>query len=797
MAEGILDAVGKSELNLGRVGVGSAVARSNQQFVQNDDTLTNALVKIGTTVAGLSIAETKRKQFYEGQSRILKASLEGSQKEELQKIVKEQPYFLSLLGPGAVAEGAIEMAGKVGAGRMFDEQASRLASGQDADVDPETYKESIYAAIEAQQTGDETVDFVFLPQMIASGQRLVATQLTKNMEWKAASTVRAVVEDTWNRVNTLTSVIQKAYGYDATFKSANPETMGDVDRQAHAQLVEALDPENAPKSISKEDYSVLRASILTPEIAKGNVAYYDVMEQAGLIQNLPPKERAELEKARKEGTELNFYNDTQFGEVQRYTLEAAVLDVKSGKDVGEINKHLKTYLDTFRSAGRPLPKEFDSAEKQQAFTLRAIKQLDMYEDKQDAKAQRMLELAKEHQYRLRENAAVEAAKRSQEAAAADQIMRNAVTGNLYAPLAVGNSDGGVSYVAPTQKMIEDTYATFKGRHEQLLYPNGRVDANGVTVIPTKEQQAAAKNFVRQFSGKDSIEQVAASMRVVDPEVKQAGYSLGSRIGAKEPSNSDLGKLDTLLRVDSSDPTYLAAHVQPNVVPMLNKYKRELALEQSYGTPAAEAKLKAWRSSFGRDITKVKDVAKKDVDSIMKQSAIKDVIKASTTNGIAVKAKLQSEVTEMLRSGFTPDEIITEVLPTVTQHSERVAGSSMLDVPFDKTISYRTGFKRPEIVDAAITKYATDSFVARGLAPKKGLRGIQPPAKFELEYDSVNAQHHIVPLNEDGVRMDNLAQPVDYEALKAEVNVLQNAPTATQKQAGKPKQDVVLRKGYYK
>ena len=142
----ILDEVGSSQLNLGRVGVGSAVARSNQQFVENTDTVANALLKIGTTVAGLSIAETKRKQFYEGQSRILKASLDGSQKQELQKIVNEQPYFLSLLGPGAVAEGAVEMAGKVGAGRMFDEQASRLASGQDAEVDPETYKAGIYQA---------------------------------------------------------------------------------------------------------------------------------------------------------------------------------------------------------------------------------------------------------------------------------------------------------------------------------------------------------------------------------------------------------------------------------------------------------------------------------------------------------------------------------------------------------------------------------------------------------------------------------------------------------------------------
>lgn len=781
----ILDGVGSSQLNLGRVGVGSAVARSNQQFVENTDTVANALLKIGTTVAGLSIAETKRKQFYEGQSRILKASLDGSQKQELQKIVNEQPYFLSLLGPGAVAEGAVEMAGKVGAGRMFDEQASRLASGQDAEVDPETYKAGIYQAIEEQQTGDETVDAVFLPQLIQSGQRLVATQLTKNMEWKAASTVRAVVEDTWNRVNTLKSVIQKAYGYDATFKSANPETMGDVDRQAHAQLVDALNPDNAPKSISKEDYSALRAGILIPEIAKGNVAYYDVMKQAGLVDNLPTKERAELEKARVEGKELNDYNDVQFGEVQRYTLEAAVLDIKSGKDVAGVNKALKTYLDTFRAAGRPLPKEFDSGEKQQAFTLRALKQLDMYEDKQEAKQQRMLELAKEHQYRLNEAAAAEASKRSQEAAAADQIMRNAVTGNLYAPLAVANGEGGVAYVATTPKMIEDTYAQFKGKHEQMLYPRGRIDDKGLPIVPSNEERAAARNFVRQFSGKDSIEQVAASMRVVDPEVKQAGYSLGSRIGAKDPVNSDFGKLDTILRIDSSDPTYLEAHVQPNVLPMVNKYKRELALEKSYGTPDSEAKLKAWRSSFGRDTSKVKDVTKKEVSDIMKQGVIKDTIEGAKTNGIAVRSALQSEITNMLQSGFSPDEIVNEVVPKVTAHSEKVAGSVMLDVPFDKTISYKTGFKRPEIVDAALSSYATKVFSTKGLVTQT-VRGMKLPPKFEVEFNSVDGSHHIVPLNEDGVRMENLAEPVDYNALSAEVNAGHNTLTKTQKDALKPK-----------
>lgn len=746
--DNILDALPKAApLNLGRVSGGGARVTSTDRFQAADTSLVDSILKLGNQVAKQSIETTKKEQFYEGQTRILNASLEGTQKEELQAIVKEQPYFFDLLGQGAVAEGAIDMASRVGAGKMFDEYNSRLAAGEDIDMSPEDYKAQVFDTIESHKTGDPTVDAVFLPQMIASGQKLVAAQLNKHLEHNAKQATQAVVNETTDALNALEAVTQAEQGVQSKFDSRIPrEAMTKSQQFSYDRALESLDPTKRPKSVDTDAWADIKVLTLVPLIERGNTAAFDVAKKAGLFEVLSPEQRNKLDEARSKGKTLNDANNSLFLIDREAALEDMILDTDEKSDIGKIFAEAKAIQHEYDVAGITRPDEFKDDAAIKAKIKRAQAQKNAEDDKKENRAFAEAQRIKDRNDRRAEAMAEKIAGMQQQEALVTQIVGNAKAANVNAPVAVRNIDGSVSYVPVTPQMKQDAFDKFKSN-----YLNAQAQGAG-------DQMLASTGF-------KSVTQAAYALGVVDTEIAgRAKYWIDGTGGQPELKKDAQAALNNLEQVynETKDKAYVGRYLPDEKQKALffNYLERKKFAGNS---PTAQAE--SWKTTFGRDRSKPVAV---DTKTVNKQvaSALKDELKAAGVYSAEIQGKANAYALDLVATGFaTPAEVGERTKEYINSTTEMINGQVIPSVPFTSSIAGKTGFQ-PKTAEVALKYVAKEKY------------GLD---KFHLRYEERSDKHYVYKLNEDGEPIAGTEQAVDYNDL---INALNSGAATRVKKYGR-------------
>jgi hypothetical protein len=748
MENDLLNALPKAApLNLGRVGGGGARVTSTDRFQAADTTLTDALLNIGNTFAKQSIESTKKKQFYEGQTRVLNASLEGRQKEELQTIVNEQPYFFDLLGQGAVAEGAIDMASRVGAGKMFDEYNAKLASGEDIEMSPDDYKEQVFNTIESHKTGDPTVDAVFLPQMIASGQKLVAAQLSKHLEHNAKQASQAVVNETTDALNSLEAVTQAEQGVTATFDGRVPrEAMTTSQQFSYDRAKESLDPKLRPKSVDQEAWADIKVLTLVPLIERGNTAAYEVAKQSGLMEVLNPEQRNKLDAAKTKGKTLNDANNSLFLIDREAALEDMILDTDETADIGKVFAEAKSIQKAYDVAGVTRPDDFKDDAAIKAKIKRAQAQKNAEDDKKENRAFAEAQRIRDRNDRRAEAMAEKIAGMQQQEAMLTQIMGNAKAANVNAPVAVRNIDGSISNVPVTPQMKQDAFDKFKSN-----YINAQAQGAG-------DQMLAATGF-------KSVTQAAYALGVVDTEVAgRAKYWIDGTAGQPELKKDAVGALNAVEAVynETKDKAYVGRYLPD---------EKQRALFFNYldrkkfagNSPTAQAE--SWKTTFGRDRSKPVAVDTKTVNKEVAK-ALKDELKQAGVYSTELQGMANAYATDLVATGFaTPAEVGERTKEYINARTEVINGQVIPSVPYTSSIAGKTGFK-PKTAEVALKYVAKEKY------------GLD---KFHLRYEERSDKHYVYKLNEDGEPIAGTEQAVDYNEL---VNALNSGAALKKKGSGR-------------
>lgn len=721
-------------LSLGRVGIDAPAIRSTTPYsaFQQDNTV-GSLLEIGKSIAGGAIKEQRRKEFYEGQDRILQASLEGTQKEELRAVLDEQPWYMKIMGNGAVAEGAVEMASRVGAGKVFDEHTARLASGQDADITPDVYRQQVLDHVRSQRTGDEQVDSVFMPQMIAKAQGVISTQLQKHVEFQQKTTAQNAVLETSDSLTRLHGVVQAEQGAGATFNATTPMTPAVQDE--YKNLVKSLDPEQRPKILDQEGWVRSKVALVVSALEHGDVAAYSAMHDAGLDRVLSAEDKVKIEDAQRKGKILNDGKASLSFINKRVDLEEAVLNAKTYEDIKKVQSLAEGLQRSYVEAGMTPPDDLKDRDAIESYVKKAIGSKHSEEEKQ----QRRLEILADRNEKLAKVQAEQATALSQTDAKNQSILLNAIADNPTADITIP-VDGSPVRMAVTKEDRDSAYMAIKGKLMQM---------------PPDVRQAKLQEY-----GAKSMEHLASKMQVVDEERKgnltqllsmTVGHSSDSKItgkGTMERIGKAAASIDHL--VSTLPAVNIADYVEGDSL------KKNLALYLHSMTLTGDM-MGSWEASFGRDPERRATYSEEQLSKELKSSAVKDAVEASGIHGPEVQAWFEEEAKRNLLDGYAKDtkQAVQLAKATYDSNTEVVGKQHIHGVPKDYRIGAQIG-----VTDPATVSTATDLFIRSSL--DKGW-------SYDIGFMPSIAKHVVIPIDPDGTAHYGSKVVMDYAGIKAMVS----------------------------
>lgn len=741
-------------MNLGRATPsGQRPWMSNQRaYAQSTGSALDAVLDLGQSLVGQSLDEARRKRFYEGQNRIMTAALEGKQQEELSAILKDQPWYAGVLGNGAMAKGAIEQAGRSGAGKMFDDWIARLP--EDTQTNPEVYKTRVSDFIKGQLTGDPDVDNAFIPSMTKIGELLVQTQLKKHLEFNTQQTIYGATNETYTALKGLEGAAA-ARGPGATFnEDTDPAQWSAEEQAAYLRTVMTFDPSQAPKNLEYEKWQDLKLQTALPLIEAGSTGIAKAMDESGFLKRLTPKERDQFDTARRKGKVFNDANKQSEFIGAELVLMSQIHDATSMNDLPAILNNARIIRARMLSEGGYIPESLPADFKDEAaitkYVTDGMKRVLAFEDRQEARAYAEAQAVKRKNERLYEIRYAASMKNQETASLSIQIMDNVRRGNPLAPVPVKDADGNIRAYLPSQKNLQDTYDAVKVAYLQSS--------------PEDKQRILAS------VGAASLEDFAKKSNLVDAELKAQTTGLGFETGSSAPSDgaiSLLAKLDRAYAAGGDG--YVAQHFNDSAT--LNKWRDYRALLVS-GNQA-----EAWARSFGRKGEVLVDKA--TPDQIRDKS-----LKAAKSLGVAEAQ--QEEAAGMInriasayhKSGTPYEKAVERASQDVRNSSDVVAGKVVLGVPAGQRLHEQIGVSNPSDADAALRLWTQQV-----LPEVKNFSVLYSTGKLPGTNDTI--RHAIVFPNPDGSFSSGNIIPIDYDGVrgaiqtpKTMIEAMREAPRAT-------------------
>lgn len=724
-------------LSLGRVSTNAPVIRSTAAMLQPDTAVTDGLLSIGKQIAGGLVKNQLRKEFYAGQDQILQASLEGTQKETLQRIIEEQPYYMQLMGNGATADGAVEMASRVGAGKIFDSNVARLASGMDAEVDPDTYRKQVMEQIASQRTGNEEVDAVFMPQMITKGQSLIGTHLSKHLEFNARNAQLNSIDESNSALETLTGVIKAESGDPtAKFLEGTPDAlMTPTTKVAYANVVNTFNPDTRPLNVDEKGWLTSKLALAIPSMESGNTAVYQALRESGMYGRLTAEDRVKADDARLKGKRVNDSNSALQFLGEEASLTTMVFKAKTYEDVQKVNQKAQEIARKYDLAGITRPDKFkdDAAIKEYSFS--ALREKNQFDEKMDNRRYTELVARRKEAADLAKIQMEKSLIAGQAQAFNSGIRTNALGNHPHAPVRMYDAETGQMVLrepTPTERMA--AYNLDKSNLLQLS--------------PEQRTAALAERGIR------SMEELAYKFDVVDTAVQgNVTQTLRAVVGHPTMGAAAKDAIEGLRRLKAvGDPTYAMQYLKDTTV------AQNYALFDANFSATNNAEL-AWSRSFGRIPSTPATLDLDKFNTALKSSDVKDVIEKAGRFGPQAEAFIKAEATHALRTAVATDyeDAFTLGVQSYMANSEVVGDQQMLGVPPAQRIAARTGIRNPETLNAAIRKVIVDTKLPDRLP--KGITG------YQIDYNPVAKQHIVVPHNEDDKPLFNSAFPLNYQAVK--------------------------------
>lgn len=678
-----------------------AMGRPGQRQSGN---LVDALVGLGEDLMGAHIKQARREQFYEGQNRIVQASLEGTQQQELQNIVKEQPWYSQLLGPDAMTEGAIEQATRVGAGKLFDEQAARLAQGLDVEENPDLYRQRVMDMLRENMTGDPTVDAVFTPKLIAAAQGLVSTQLKKHMARNAEVTMQGVATETYETFRGLQDALRAENGPNAVFNSkVAPDLQGEATQMFYEKMKAQFSKEGIPAGIDPQSWAEVKLTTALPFIKLGNTVIADAMEQSGFVNMLSAKERVEFDNARKDGRAVFLANQKIEALPQRLALEFKLDGVRTREEAAAAMPAIDEYSSTLEGLGLPAL-TFDE---RLALGQKTVSAVQRAETRLQNRLDRAAEVKLKHSLEMQKLQAERNVKIAQAEALSRSIVENSkprqvgdvvVGGNRFQAVPVLGENGKVQFYTPTQKDVEDSYYAIKSTYNAELTRPG---------VSPEQAQKNARNFLLDATGYSSLEQAALNLQVVDRGTQGQLASLAAESGKPLADPATAQTLSSLAGIAQSDPAFARKFFSDErSKTVFDSFRSEFAL-------SGDAE-KAWNKSFGLAVPA--KAAKIDTAGVAKSvgSVASAELKQAGGNAPVLRYKLEEAAKTALREGFTQDGSTKSAaqwaVQEVMRNTDIVNGQVLADVPEERKLINVLGWQRsPEAVDAALRRVMVEKY----------------------------------------------------------------------------------------
>lgn len=730
-----------TQLSLGRVSTNAPLIHSVAQQLTSPPSAVDGLLAIGKTLAGGLVKEQKQKEFYEGQDRILQASLEGTQKEELKNILDEQPYYMKMLGNGAVAEGAIEMASRVGAGKIFNEGLARLNTGQDAQIDPDTYKTNVMSQINSQRTGSPTVDSIMIPQMISKGQSLIAAHLSKHLEFNANTARRNGVDSTMNAFSSYKDAVTHETGKQDIVQTEGvpAELMPATSKAAYHNLVDTLNPLTRPLNVEEEGWTQDQLAVAIPSLERGDTVYYQAMKESGMYGRLSAPDRIKADVARDTGVKLNDSNNMTFLHKETTQIMDDVHNVKDDAGIEGIYNKAVAINAKYVAAGITPPDIFKDRDNINSWIKEATTAKHTYEAKLE-----------------RQNAANDKlAKITSDAAAGVQqqfefnagIIRNASGGNPTGAVNVANADGTVSQVYPTKEQRTDAYTTWVSSIMQMPNKKDRDEAYASKHVTGKVQLAELMQIDDEGT-KGRLTQLLRTVVGQVPNEKTTSSAINKSIG------------EAIQTID-----YLRSNLRPETVknyfPDENLQKNYLKFDNIMKV-TGDTSL-AYEGSFGA-IQGVE--VKYDEMKLKKTYTSKDYVTAIEDAGnqsFEVRAWLDSEAkNNMLGHSANEADAMTLALSSLKGYTEKLAGNTVLGVPSDRRLSAMVGVAdKPEMADAALDLYARTRL---NLHDDESYT-----VAFSARLNNNAGGHVLTPINSDGNALPSMSFVLPYTDIQKLLN----------------------------
>ena len=750
MAEDIINAMPSAQgLNLGRANLSTQRPwMSNRRAgAAQQNTVVGAVAQLGMQIAGDAIDERRRQNFYEGQNRILNATLDGTQKEELQRIVSDEPWYAEVLGHGAMAKGAMEQAARSGAGKIFADWNSRLATGEDVQESPDVYKQKVMDFIKAQRTGDVDVDNAFLPSMIQTGQLLVQTQLQKHLEFNVQKTIQGVTTETYDVLKGTELAAKDERGPAATFnEDMAPGVRGPAEQAAYLQAVATFDPNNKPANLDINKWKELKLQTALPLIERGGTSIAQAMEESGFTKGMTPKEREHFDDARRKGKITNDAQREREFIGDEISLIMDVHNISSRDQIPALMDRARMIRNKYLSVGYTtdtLPEDFRTEDKMRNWMEMALSRVKTLEDQEEARRHTAAVAERRRQERINEINYTEQLKLGPARATYMGILENLKVNNPRAPVAVqvGNS---VVPVSPTAAQAQDAYFALKQAYNMTENP--------------KERQ----RLLQQYNVA-SLEDAGRKLQVVDPETRGQANLLAGERGSLSPSaaaTASLVKLVNMARTGDWD--YVKSHV-PDAATMVafRQYDKMVA----NGSTTADA----WKASFARPLgtgAAVKYTASQ-LDTGTRR-AVRDLNVNPAQAGWA-RTEVETQAKYYLDSGLAMDLSHATSLATedISRRLDVVNGQAVLGVPPGEKLTQRMSLLDPATADAALELYVREDL---GIKGKYGIRyepALQP--KNSPTDPDVRWGHIVYPLDSAG-RPDTFLQfPINYEDARNKIN----------------------------
>lgn len=655
-----------------------------------EGTLVDALVTLGTELGGAAMKRDQDNAFYEGQNRILQASLEGTQKEELQRVKAEQPWYSQLLGPDAMTKGAIEQAGRTGAGKMFDAQVARLAQGLDADVNPEVYRSQVMEIVKGQMTGDPTVDAIFAPKMVQAAQGIVSTQMQKHLEYNAMVALNGVTQETYDTVALINSAMQDESGNTLHFDDRfDPMALGPAAQMAYTKGIAMFDPAEKPAALSATAWRDAKFDTSVPLIELGNTVIAQFMKDSGFTRTFTPEQHKAFDKAYKAGKAIN---DAQFGMdliPARIALEAKLHSATTAAEATAMIPEIQAYAKMYTDRGLTPPADVKDRDAMAKLALESFGSAESYQRRQQNRAEQIALQNMKHLQDMQKIRAERNLSLDQSVSYGLGIMENAKNGNRFMPIPVRDQDGRVQYVTPTAKDVEDAYYGAKSTIQGYL-------AQG------KSGQDLAKTYLQQ-RGFSSMEDMAVKMNIVDRTVTGSLSALPSEAGkpALQGNHSRDSLLSLVKMSQNGNVEFAKKH-------FTDERSRGLFTEFNREYTASKGNFEAaWNASYGRPVPA--KVATPDSAAIKKQveSLGKDLLRGP--QAAEVKKSLIDAAARAQTEGWTVDGSAKSAaqwaIEEVSGGLEQIGKATFANVPDGQKLYQRLGWDRsPELVDSVVTTW---------------------------------------------------------------------------------------------